>query len=149
MKRTLLIGAVALLAASVSAEAQRDQIRIVGSSTVYPFATKVAEQFGRTSNHKTPVVESTGSGGGMKLFCSRRRRRASGHHQRLARIKSSEFETVHDERRHRDHRGQDRLRRHRAGQLAQGRPADPDPSQIFLALAKDVPIDGKLVPNPY
>ncbi len=48
----------------------RDQIRIVGSSTVYPFTTAVAEQFGKTSGMKTPVVESTGTGGGMKLFCA-------------------------------------------------------------------------------
>ena len=48
----------------------RDQIRIVGSSTVYPFTTKVAEQFGRTTNFPTPVVESTGTGGGFKLFCA-------------------------------------------------------------------------------
>lgn len=59
------------LGLSMSGFAQaRDQIQIVGSSTVFPFATAVAEQFGRTSNFKTPVIESTGSGGGMKLFCS-------------------------------------------------------------------------------
>ncbi len=48
----------------------RDQIEIVGSSTVFPFATTVAEQFGRASEFKTPVIEATGSGGGMKLFCA-------------------------------------------------------------------------------
>ncbi|MBX6321931.1 MAG: PstS family phosphate ABC transporter substrate-binding protein [Rhodospirillaceae bacterium] len=48
----------------------RDQIRIVGSSTVFPFATAVAEQFGRATAFKTPVVESTGTGGGFKLFCA-------------------------------------------------------------------------------
>ena len=49
----------------------RDTIRIVGSSTVYPFATVVAETFGRANNgFKTPIIESTGSGGGLKLFCS-------------------------------------------------------------------------------
>lgn len=48
----------------------RDQIRIVGSSTVYPFASYVAEEFGSISRYPTPVVESTGTGGGMKLFCS-------------------------------------------------------------------------------
>jgi phosphate transport system substrate-binding protein len=48
----------------------RDQIRIVGSSTVYPFATVVAEEFGRSTRFKTPVIESTGSGGGLKLFCA-------------------------------------------------------------------------------
>ncbi len=58
----------ALLAAP--AAQARDQIRIVGSSTVFPFSTVVAEQFGRTTDYRTPVVEATGTGGGMKLFCA-------------------------------------------------------------------------------
>jgi phosphate transport system substrate-binding protein len=49
--------------------AARDYLNIVGSSTVYPFSTVVAEQFGKTSQFKSPKVESTGSGGGLKLFC--------------------------------------------------------------------------------
>jgi phosphate transport system substrate-binding protein len=59
------------LALSVSAFAQagRDYVYVVGSSTVYPFATVVAERFGRSSEFKTPKIESTGSGGGLKLFC--------------------------------------------------------------------------------
>ena len=61
--------AVASLTMAGAAEA-RDQIQIVGSSTVFPFSTAVAERFGQTTPFKTPVVESTGSGGGMKLFCS-------------------------------------------------------------------------------
>ena len=48
----------------------RDYISIVGSSTVYPFATVVAEQFGKATRYKTPIIESTGSGGGFKLFCA-------------------------------------------------------------------------------
>lgn len=48
----------------------RDYIAIVGSSTVYPFSTTVAEQYGKTTRYKTPKVESTGSGGGFKLFCA-------------------------------------------------------------------------------
>ena len=48
----------------------RDQVKIVGSSTVYPFASFVAEEFGSVSRYPTPVVESTGTGGGMKLFCT-------------------------------------------------------------------------------
>ena len=48
----------------------RDQIKIVGSSTVYPYATVVAEKFGKGGKFKTPVIESTGTGGGMKLFCA-------------------------------------------------------------------------------
>ncbi|MDR3439351.1 substrate-binding domain-containing protein [Telmatospirillum sp.] len=52
------------------AAAAREQIRIVGSSTVYPFATAVAENFGKTTGFRAPVVESTGTGGGLKLFCA-------------------------------------------------------------------------------
>jgi len=66
--RSILLAACMILVASVAQA--RDQIRIVGSSTVYPFSTAVAENFGKTSQFKTPVVESTGSGGGLKLFCS-------------------------------------------------------------------------------
>jgi len=69
MKLTGLIAATALVATAGTAIA-RDQIRIVGSSTVFPFSTAVAEQFGRSTDFATPVVESTGSGGGMKLFCA-------------------------------------------------------------------------------
>ena len=50
--------------------AARDYVSVVGSSTVYPFATVVAERFGKSTGNATPKVESTGSGGGMKLFCS-------------------------------------------------------------------------------
>ena len=55
--------------AGAMAQSGRDYVYIVGSSTVYPFATVVAERFGRGSEFKTPKVESTGSGGGLKLFC--------------------------------------------------------------------------------
>jgi len=62
--------AAILVAAASSVATARDQIRIVGSSTVFPFSTAVAEQFGRSTDFQTPVVESTGSGGGIKLFCA-------------------------------------------------------------------------------
>ena len=63
-----IVFALALIATASTAYA-RDQISIVGSSTVFPFATTVAEKFGQVSNFRTPVIESTGSGGGMKMFC--------------------------------------------------------------------------------
>jgi len=66
--RNSLISALILAALPAVSEA-RDQIQIVGSSTVYPFSTLVAERFGSKGKFKTPVVESTGTGGGMKLFC--------------------------------------------------------------------------------
>ncbi len=75
MTRTFLVSSLAAAvigAVSVTAHAQsaRDSITIVGSSTVYPFTTTVAEQFGRQGQFKTPKVESTGTGGGIKLFCN-------------------------------------------------------------------------------
>lgn len=71
MKKFLaLSAALAASAISMSAHAQRDHISIVGSSTVYPFSTVVAERFGKATNFPTPKVESTGSGGGLKLFCA-------------------------------------------------------------------------------
>jgi phosphate transport system substrate-binding protein len=66
----LTASVLAIAAVSATAASARDQVRIVGSSTVFPFATAVAEQFGKTTDFPTPVVESTGSGGGLKLFCA-------------------------------------------------------------------------------
>jgi len=67
----LLMSLAALaIAGSASAQTSRDYINIVGSSTVYPFTTAVAETFGRGGQFKTPKVESTGTGGGIKLFCN-------------------------------------------------------------------------------
>ncbi len=66
----LSFGIVGLtLSASAFAQSGRNYVYVVGSSTVYPFATVVAERFGRGSEFKTPKIESTGSGGGLKLFC--------------------------------------------------------------------------------
>ena len=67
MKKLILSLVFVAMASTASA---RDQITIVGSSTVFPFSTTVAEKFGQQSEFKTPVVESTGSGGGLKLFCA-------------------------------------------------------------------------------
>ncbi|NQY20517.1 MAG: PstS family phosphate ABC transporter substrate-binding protein [Campylobacteraceae bacterium] len=66
-KSALVLLTTTALTMSLSA---RDQIKIVGSSTVYPFSSSVAEELGATTSYPTPVVESTGSGGGMKLFCA-------------------------------------------------------------------------------
>lgn len=66
-KTSMALIASTLLVTTLSA---RDQIKIVGSSTVYPFSSSVAEEFGATTSFPTPVVESTGTGGGIKLFCA-------------------------------------------------------------------------------
>ncbi len=70
MKLSTLFAITAASTIAATAAQARDQIRIVGSSTVFPFSTAVAEQFGKTTEFATPVVESTGSGGGLKLFCA-------------------------------------------------------------------------------
>ncbi|MGH1426813.1 MAG: substrate-binding domain-containing protein [Arenicella sp.] len=70
MKKLVLSAAlVASSFAASQAAVARDTISIVGSSTVYPFATVVAERFGKSTDFKAPKIESTGSGGGLKLFC--------------------------------------------------------------------------------
>ncbi|MBL0708454.1 MAG: substrate-binding domain-containing protein [Sulfurimonas sp.] len=66
-KIALTLVATSALVASLNA---RDQIKIVGSSTVYPFSSAVAKELSATTSYPTPIVESTGSGGGMKLFCA-------------------------------------------------------------------------------
>lgn len=71
MNSKLLIAlSAALFAFGTSTAYAREQIRIVGSSTVYPFTTIVAENFGKKSGMPTPIVEATGTGGGFKLFCA-------------------------------------------------------------------------------
>jgi phosphate transport system substrate-binding protein len=142
-----LAGAMALTVAT-AAEA-RDEIRIVGSSTVFPFSTAVAEQFGQTSGFATPVVESTGTGGGFKLFCAG----VGVDHPDISNasraIKDSEIETCAAN-------GVTDITEVKIGYdgivIANSKATDQYSltiEQIWLALAKDVPQDGALVPNPY
>lgn len=129
----------------------RDQIRIVGSSTVYPFSTAVAEEFGRTSGFPSPIVESTGTGGGLKLFCGG----VGENHPDIANasraIKDSERILCRQN-------GVEAISEFRIGYdgivLANDKTAprfDLTLAQIFLALAKEVPASNGqgLVANPY
>ena len=87
-----LLTSVAAIALTALPAIARDQINIVGSSTVFPFSTTVAERFGKSTAFKTPVVESTGSGGGMKLFCAGVGESTPDITNASRRIKSSEAE---------------------------------------------------------
>lgn len=87
----LTVWALALMGIAATTASARDQIRIVGSSTVFPFSTAVAEQFGRSTDFQTPVVESTGSGGGLKLFCAGVGTQHPDITNASRRMKSSEF----------------------------------------------------------
>jgi phosphate transport system substrate-binding protein len=146
--------AAAIAAASVvafaGAAAARDQIRIVGSSTVYPFTTAVAEQFGKTGGGKTPVVESTGTGGGMKLFCAGVGEAHPDLTNASRAMKKSEFEDCQKN-------GVKDIVEIKVGidgltiaQSKAGAALKLSMEQVFLALAEKVPgADGKLVDNPY
>ncbi len=148
MKRLLLATSLIALTA-VPALAARDQIRIVGSSTVYPFTTAVAEAFGKASGMKTPVVESTGTGGGMKLFCSGLGEDKPDFTNASRAIKKSEFEECVKN-------GVTEVVEIKVGfdglSVAHSKDAKElglTKQQIFLALAKDIPDkDGKLIANP-
>tara|TARA_Y100000741_G_scaffold139195_1_gene104989 strand:- start:1031 stop:2101 length:1071 start_codon:yes stop_codon:yes gene_type:complete len=93
-KSLVIILSIALIP-SLQAKAE-EQIRIVGSSTVFPFSTAVAEEFGRKTKYKTPIVESTGSGGGMKLFCAGNGKQHPDITNASRRIKSKEFKKCSD-----------------------------------------------------
>jgi phosphate transport system substrate-binding protein len=95
IKKIVLATAAAGLALGSIAYAQsaRDYISAVGSSTVYPFTTTVAEQFGKSGSFKTPKVESTGTGGGIKLFCGGVGVQYADIVNASRRIKASEVET--------------------------------------------------------
>ncbi len=89
-KFSLAVAAAAIAVAGTASA--RDQIKIVGSSTVFPFSTAVAEAFGKATAFPTPVVESTGSGGGLKLFCAGVGTQHPDITNASRRIKKSEFE---------------------------------------------------------
>lgn len=96
MKSTSLIklaltGAILATSSNVIA-AGKDTIDVVGSSTVYPFSTVVAERFGKSGKFKTPKIESTGTGGGMKLFCAGNDLESPDMSNASRRMKKSEFE---------------------------------------------------------
>ncbi|MCG8428880.1 MAG: PstS family phosphate ABC transporter substrate-binding protein [Chromatiales bacterium] len=160
-KRLALGVALAVSATVANAAASRDYISIVGSSTVYPFATVVAENFGKTTSFKTPKIESTGSGGGLKLFCAGVGVEHPDVTNASRRIKSSEVKTCAKN-------GVNDIVEVKIGYdgivIANAKTADQfkiTRKELFLALAKDVPAtDGlkgasfkdagvKTMPNPY
>ena len=149
MQKVLSLTAAALMVVATAEAQARDQIRIVGSSTVFPFSTAVAEHFGNKTDFRTPVVESTGSGGGLKLFCEGLGEGTPDITNASRRIKASEIElcAANDVKDVTEVMvGFDGI------VLANSKDGDQvslSRKQIFLALAKRVPIDGTFVNNPY
>ena len=150
----MIVAGIAVSSFSMNAFA-RDHIEIVGSSTVYPFATVVAETFGKKTKFKTPKIESTGSGGGMKLFCAGNGIDTPDITNASRRIKKSELEKCNA-------KGV-KLTEVKIGYdgiaIANAKSAPKynlTRQTIFFAMAKQVPeitadgkYTGKLVPNTY
>ncbi len=155
--KKLLTGLIALaflggVTLSANAAAVRNYVSIVGSSTVYPFATVVAEQFGKTSSFKTPKIESTGSGGGFKLFCAGVGVEHPDITNASRRIKKSELEQCKAN----GVSGVIEVKIGYDGIVVANSKKSPrlnvSLEDLFLALAKDVPSPSSaknLVPNPY
>ena len=146
-----IIFAASLLIYSHVANAQaRDQITAVGSSTVYPFTTTVAEQFGRAGKFKTPKVESTGTGGGIKLFCNGVGPQFPDVANASRAMKKGEFETCVKN-------GVSEIIEIKIGydgltiaESKSGKFTNITKEQVWKALAKQVPdASGKLINNPY
>lgn len=130
----------------------RDYIHVVGSSTVYPFATVVAEKFGKSTDFRTPIIEATGSGGGIKLFCAGVGKTHPDFANSSRRMKRSEFQKCQKN-------GVADVIEIKIGYdgivLANSKSTPPISltlEDIFLALAKQIPnpdAKGALVDNPY
>ena len=143
-----LLTATTILVTATVAQA-REQIRIVGSSTVYPFATVVAEKFGISSKFKTPVVESTGSGGGLKIFCQGIGPTHVDITNASRRIKSKEIKKCAEN-------GITEITEVKVGYdgivIANAKSSPQmklERKHIWLALGKNVMVNGAIVPNPH
>lgn len=129
--------------------AAREQIRIVGSSTVFPFVAAIAETFGRKTEFKTPIVESTGTGGGFKLFCGGIGAKYPDFVNASRAIKQSEIDRCAKN-------GINKVTEILIGydgiviaNSAESSHLSLSRKEIFLALAQQIPQDGKLIDNPY
>jgi phosphate transport system substrate-binding protein len=146
-----IYASVALLALGASAAyaQSRDQIRIVGSSTVFPYTQAVAEQYGASTGNPAPVVESTGTGGGFQIFCGG----VGPDHPDITgasrAMKKSEFDLCAEN-------GVDSVTEVLIGYdgLSIAHAGDAPElaltkAQIFQALAAEVEVNGEIVANPY
>src|SRR5690606_24337893 len=141
-----------LISGGAFAQSARDSITVVGSSTVYPFTTTVAEQFGRQGRFKTPKVESTGTGGGIKLFCNGVGPQYPDVANASRRMNANEFAACQKN-------GVTGIVEVRVGydglviaQSKTGTPLNLTRKDVYLALAKNVPDPANpsnLIANPY
>jgi phosphate transport system substrate-binding protein len=143
------IFALALLLVGTGMAHARDQVKVTGSSTVFPFSSYVAEELGATTKFAAPVVESTGSGGGHKLFGAGMGANTPDIANSSRRMKDSEFEAAAKN-------GVVDITEAKIGfdgiAIAQSKdnaPMSITLEELAMAVAADVLVDGKIVPNPY
>ena len=148
MKKTFLLATVATVAMAGTAQA-RDEIRIVGSSTVFPFTSTVIERFAQTTSFPAPIIESTGTGGGMRFFCAGVGEEHPDMTGASRPMRESEFESCVSN-------GVTSITEIQIGYdgiaLADSVDAermDITKAQLFSALAAEVEVDGAIVENPY
>lgn len=144
-----LVAISAVLAAGINQAAARDQVRIVGSSTVYPFSSYVAEELGVVTDYPTPVVESTGSGGGFELFCAGAAPTTPDITNASRRMETSEYQMCQKN-------GVTDITEAVIGydgiviaNSKSGPELNLTLEELFLAVAEEVPQNGKLVKNSY
>ena len=150
MKKTIFAAILATTATVAAVPSfARDQISIVGSSTVYPFATVVAERFGKATSYPTPTIESTGSGGGLKLFCDGVGENTPDITNSSSYIKQSQYDACAEKNIDiiEVKIGYDGIA---FANSKQGSKIDVSQKDLFLALAAEVPNEkGEIIPNPY
>ena len=148
-----LVASTAAIAVSTlgTASAQsRDAIRIVGSSTVFPYTQAVSEQFANTTEFPSPIVESTGTGGGMQIFCEGVGAQTPDITGASRAMKASEYELCQGN-------GVTEITEALIGfdglslAISRGNENEWDLTlgEIYQALAAQVPVDGEWVDNPY
>ena len=140
---------VASMAGAAAAQSSRDQIRIVGSSTVFPYTQAVAEQYAASTGNPAPVVESTGTGGGMQIFCGGLGPDHPDMTGASRAMKKSEYELCQGN-------GVDNVTEVLLGydglsiaHAQSGPDLDLTKAQIFQALASEVEVNGEIVANPH
>jgi len=146
----LTASAIAIAAVSATAAAARDEIRIVGSSTVFPYTQAVSEQFANNTGAASPIVESTGTGGGMKIFCAGIGEAHPDITGASRAMKASEYELCQTN-------GVTDITEAMIGydglSIAVSRAAEANwdltLEQVYLALAAQVPGETGLIDNPY
>jgi phosphate transport system substrate-binding protein len=146
----LSVSTLALFAVSATAAMARDEIRVVGSSTVFPYSQAAAEQFGNISDFPAPIVESTGTGGGMQIFCGGIGEAHADLTGASRAMTASEYALCVEN-------GVTDITEVQIGSdglsIAVSRDSafdwDLTKTQVYLALAAEVPVDGAMVANPY